>query len=106
MKQHQQSSHTKDRQVYAGEVIESIPARRSINALLATQPGSIMLQSAMLEAGHDKCRAMMAQSILEHTGTLSVLAARMSAIAPQSSEHYAAIIDAYARKAARQLERM
>lgn len=102
----QSKSNTKGRQVYEGEVIGSVPVRRSINALLATQSGSIMLQNAMLEAGHDKCRAMMAQSVLEHTGTLSVLAARMSAIAPQGREHYAAIIDAYARKAARQLERM
>ncbi len=106
MKQHQTSRTAGGRHVYGGEIMESVPARRSINALLATNSGSIMLQNAMLEAGHDKCRAMMAQSVLEHTGTLTVLAARMAAIAPQSGEHYAAIIDAYARKAARQIERM
>lgn len=103
---HQTSYTKKNHPVYEEEIVESVPARRSINALLATRSGSIMLQNTMLEAGHDKCRAMMAQSVLEHTGTLTVLAARMSAIAPQSNEHYAAIINAYARKAAKQIERM
>lgn len=94
------------RPVYEGEVITSLPARKSINMLLSTRPGSIMLQNAMLEAGHDKCRAMMAQEVIEHVGTLTTIANRMSSLAPQSNEHYRDVIDAYARKAVRQIERM
>lgn len=89
----------------AREVIPSIPARRSISSILASRAGSIMLQDAMLEVGHDRCRALLAQSALQNTGSLAAMATRLSSIAPQGSEHYRAIVDAYARNATMQVER-
>lgn len=89
----------------AEEVIPSIPARRSINSFLTSRAGNIMLQDAMLEVGHDRCRALLAQSALQNTGSLAAMAARLCNIAPHGSEHYRAIVDAYARNAAEQVER-
>lgn len=87
------------------EVIPSAPAKRSLSALFASRAGNLMLQDAMLEAGHDRCRALLAQSALQNTGSLAAMAARLSSIAPQGGEHYRAIVDAYARNAAMQVER-
>lgn len=87
------------------EVIPSAPTKRSLSALFASRAGSLMLQDAMLEAGHDRCRALLAQSALQNAGSLSAMATRLSSIAPQGSEHYRAIVDAYARNAAQQVER-
>lgn len=89
----------------AEEVIPSIPARRSINSFLTSRAGSIMLQDAMLEVGHDRCRALLAQSALQNAGALAAMATRLCSIAPHGSEHYHAIVDAYARNAAEQIER-
>ena len=89
----------------ASEVIPSAPAKRSLSALFASRAGNLMLQDAMLEAGHDRCRALLAQSALQNTGSLAAMATRLSSIAPQGDEHYRAIVDAYARNAAMQVER-
>lgn len=87
------------------EVVPSAPTRRNISALFASRAGSLMLQDAMLEAGHDRCRALLAQSALQNTGSIAAMATRLSSIAPMGSEHYQAIVDAYARNAAVQIER-
>ena len=62
------------------EVVPSAPTRRSLSALLA-------------------------QSALQNTGSIAAMATRLSSIAPMGSEHYQAIVDAYARNAAVQIER-
>lgn len=48
----------------------------------------LMLQSIMLEAEHDYCRVLLAQTTLEHTRASFVMAARLNSIAPQDSQHY------------------
>lgn len=88
-----------------GEIVQSPASQRSINAMLASRSGGLMLQNAMMEAGYDRCRALLAQSALENIGALTLLATRMSQIAPQSNRHYAAILEAYTRKTAEQIER-
>jgi hypothetical protein len=87
------------------EVVPSAPTRRSLSALFASRAGSLMLQDAMLEAGHDRCRALLAQSALQNTGSIAAMATRLSSIAPMGSEHYRSLLDAYAKGATEQLER-
>lgn len=87
-------------EVYGGELIESVPARRSLSTMLTSRAGSLMLQDAMLHAANDHCRAMLAQAALEHTGALAVMTARLGSIAPQGREYYEEVLRAYASKAA------
>lgn len=89
-----------DYEVYGGELVESIPARRSLSTMLASRAGNLMLQDAMLQAANDHCRAMLAQAALEHTGALAVMTSRLSSIAPQGREYYEEVLRAYATKAA------
>lgn len=92
-------------EVYGGELVESIPAKRSLSTMLTSHAGSLMLQDAMLRAANDHCRAMLAQAALEHTGSLAVMTARLGSIAPRGREYYGDILEAYARKAAESVER-
>lgn len=91
--------------ILEGEIVQSPASKRSINAMLTSHSGGLMLQNAMMEAGYDRCRALLTQSALENMGALTLLATRMSQIAPQSNRHYAAILEAYAKKTAEQIER-
>ena len=92
-------------EVYGGELVESIPAKRSLSTMLTSRAGSLMLQDAMLQAGNDHCRALLAQTALEHTGALAVMAGRLSSIAPQGSQYYQAVVAAYAEKAVEKVRR-
>lgn len=91
--------------ILEGEVVQPSTPRHAVNALLASRSGSLMLQNAMMEAGHDRCRAILTQSALENIGALTFSATQLSQIAPQSSQHYTAILEAYAKQAAAQIER-
>lgn len=91
--------------ILTGDVIEPSPAKRSLSMLLSTRAGSLMLQDAMLEAGNDHCRALLAQTALEHTGALAAMASHLSNIAPQGSQYYQAILAAYAQKATEKVGR-
>lgn len=91
--------------ILANDVIEPSPAKRSLSMLLSSRSGSLMLQEAMLQAGNDHCRALLAQTALEHTGALAVMAGRLSSIAPQGNQYYQAILAAYAQKAVEKVGR-
>lgn len=98
--------HTEDpTAILASDVIEPSPAKRSLSMLLSSRSGSLMLQEAMLQAGNDHCRALLAQTALEHTGALAVMAGRLSSIAPQGNQYYQAILAAYAQKAVEKVGR-
>ena len=92
-------------EIYGRELVESIPAKRSLSTMLTSRAGSLMLQDAMLHAANDHCRAMLAQTALEHTGALAVMAGRLSSIAPQGSQYYQAVVAAYAEKAVEKVRR-
>lgn len=92
-------------EIYGGELVESIPAKRSLSTMLTSRAGSLMLQDAMLQAGNDHCRALLAQMALEHTGALAVMAGRLNSIAPQGSQYYQAVVAAYAEKAVEKVRR-
>ena len=91
--------------ILADDIIDPSPAKRSISLLLSSRSGSLMLQDAMLQAGNDHCRALLAQTALEHTGALAVMAGRLGTIAPQGSQYYQAILAAYAQKAVEKVGR-
>lgn len=91
--------------ILEAEIVPSPASKRSINTMLTSRSGGLMLQNAMMEAGYDRCRALLTQSALENMGALTLMATRMSQIAPQSNRHYAAILEVYARKTTEQIER-
>lgn len=94
------NSYTEDPStILTGDIIEPSPMRRSLSMMLSFRSGSLMLQDAMLQAGNDHCRALLAQTALEHTGALAVMATRLSSIAPQGSQYYQEILAAYASRA-------
>ena len=91
--------------ILTGNIIEPSPARHNLGMLSLSRSGSLMLQDAMLQAGNDRCHAMLAQTALEHTGALAMMAGRLSNIAPQGSQYYQSILAAYAEKAAEKVRR-
>lgn len=91
--------------ILTGDIIEPSPAKRSLGMLLSTRSGSMMLQEAMLQAGNDHCRALLAQTAMEHAGALAVMAGRLNSIAPQGSPYYQAVLAAYAEKAVEKVRR-
>lgn len=89
-----------------GESVEPAPVRYNVgHMLLTSRSGRLMLQDAMLEAGYDKCRALLTRSAMENTATLAAMTAQLSQVAPHASVYYTALLDAYARKAIEQVER-
>lgn len=91
--------------ILTGDIIEPSPAKRSLGMLLSTRSGSMMLQEAMLQAGNDHCRALLAQTAMEHTGALAMMAGRLSSIAPHGRQYYQEVIAAYAEKSISQIRR-
>ena len=84
--------------ILTGDIIEPSPAKRSLSLLLSSRSGSLMLQDAMLQAGNDHCRALLAQTAMEHAGALAVITGRLNSIAPQGGRYYQAVLEAYAEK--------
>lgn len=91
--------------ILTGDIIEPSPMKRSLSMLLSSRSGSLMLQDAMLQAGNDHCRALLAQTAMEHAGALAVMAGRLSKMAPQGSQYYPAVLAAYAEKAVENVRR-
>lgn len=91
--------------ILTGDIVEPSPAKRSLSLLLSSRAGSLMLQDAMLQAGNDHCRALLAQTAMEHTGALAMMAGRLSSIAPHGRQYYQAVISAYAEKSIEQIRR-
>ena len=67
----------------------------SINTRLATRDNMKILRSAHQEAIHDQCRALLAQSVLEHTAVLSAMEVQCSRTAPMGEIRYQKIVDSY-----------
>lgn len=66
---------------------------------LTSHSAGVIVQNAMLEATVDCCQAQLAKTVLEHTGALSAMEAQLSAVTPQATGRYRAIVDVYAMKA-------
>ena len=73
---------------------------RSVSSMM----GDVM-EEAMVEATHDRCRALLAKAGMEHTAALSMMEMQFSNITPQGTLRYAEIVDAYAKRAADKVRR-
>lgn len=91
-------------ETFTGDVIDSFLTRRSIGGLLASKSTKLMLEDAMLEAGQNRCRALLAKNALEDTGAMAFMVGRLSHMAPAGREYYQKILKAYAETTARQIE--
>lgn len=58
-------------------------------------------ESAMQQAGLDRCHALLTASALRHTVALSAMEQKAVDFAPQGAHRYTAIVDGYAEAAAR-----
>lgn len=89
----------------AGEVFNDSPVKNGIGMLLPQRSAKTMLENAALEAGHNRCRALLTKAALEETGALAMMAGRLAQMAPEGSEFYHEILRAYAEKTVQQIER-
>ena len=89
----------------AGEILNDFPVKHSIGMLLSPRSARTMLENAAIEAGHNRCRALLTKAALEETGALAMMAGRLTQMAPEGSEFYHEILRAYAEAAVKQIER-
>ena len=86
-----------------GEILDMVPARRGFSRRGETALGT-MVENALIAAGYDHCQALLTKAALEHTGALSCMAARLSNIDPEGTEHYREIVATYVRSAVQRIE--
>ena len=78
---------------------------QGISTKLATRSNLKLLQSAGREAIHDQCCALLTQTALEHTVTLSLMEAACYRTAPLGEIRYQRIVDSYVNSAIARIER-
>jgi len=85
------------------EHVEVAPAPSGTGCLLprriSVMAGKVMEEAAVL-ATHDHCLALLAKAGMEHTAVLSMMEQQFSSVAPQGTERYREIVDAYTQRAA------
>jgi len=93
---------------YPSEVIDVeyvgvTPAPSGAGCLLprrtSVMVGKVMEEAAVLVA-HDHCLTLLAKAGMEHTAVLSMMEQQFSSMAPQGTERYREIVDAYTQRAA------
>lgn len=92
-------------ETFTGDVIDAIPTRRGINALLAPRPLKLLQENALIEASENRCRALLAQTAMNDAGSLAMAVDRLSHVAPEGRVYYQRILRAYAETTARKIER-
>ena len=88
---------------FTGDVIETIPTKR--NTVLAPRSLKLLQENALLTASENRCRALLAQSAISDTASLSMSVDRLSHVAPLGKPYYHKILAAYADNAAKMIER-
>lgn len=94
-----------------GEVIdvpftEAVPTKRSILKVILGDADTRVPVRPIRNLNKDYCRAMLTKSAIEHIGALSMEEQYLLEVAPQGAVRYKAIIDAYTRKAIKQIEKL
>lgn len=92
-------------ETFSGDVVDVIPTRRSLNTLLAPRSLKLLQENALLAASENRCRALLAQSAINDTASLSMSVDRLSHVAPLGKPYYNKILAAYADNAAKMIER-
>lgn len=94
-----QSGHPSE----AIDVVEVAQAPSGAGYLLprrtSVMVGKVMEEATVL-AAHDHCLALLAKAGMEHTAVLSMMEQQFSSMAPQGTERYREIVDAYTQRAA------
>ena len=86
-----------------GSNLISLPTPASLILPSSVKTGNQMIKSAVEDAAHEQCRALLTKSALENAAALSALEAYMIRVAPLGAERYKAIVDSYAISAARKV---
>lgn len=90
-------------QVFRGEVIDTFP-RHTIEPMMSSRTGNMMVKNAMLQIGSDKCLALTTQSAMMNCGMLAAMADHLGGVSPRGNNHYQALLDAYAQRAVEMIE--
>jgi len=90
---------------FTGDVIDTIPTKRGINALLAPRSLKLLQENALLTASENRCRALLANSAMNDAASLAMSVDRLSHVAPSGKLYYQKILAAYADNAAKTIER-
>lgn len=98
------SNTSTSQQVFTGEVINALPVRRTIEPMMSSRTGNMMVKNAMLQIGSDKCLALTTQSAMMNCGMLAAMADHLGGVSPRGNDHYQALLDAYAQRAIEMIE--
>lgn len=102
-----QNSHApEDSEVIDVTFMEVPPTKRSILKVLLGDGDTYVPVRPTRQLNKDYCRAMLTKSAIEHIGALSTEEQYLLEVAPQGAARYKAIIDAYTKKAIKQIERL
>ena len=80
--------------VMDGELADLRVKKRGSQAL-ATHSASAIIQSAVLGAGQERCRALLAKSAMENAAALSALESHLREVAPLGAPRYKALADTF-----------
>ena len=92
-------------EAFSGDVVDTFPTRRGLNSLLAPKSLKLLQESALLTASENRCRALLTQSAINDTATISMSVDRLSHVAPLGKPYYQKILLAYANAVTRTIER-
>ena len=92
-------------ETFSGDVVDTIPTKRSVNALLTPRPLRLLQENALLAASENRCRAMLAQSAINDTASIAMSVDRLASLAPSGKPYYQSFLSAYADTATRTIER-
>lgn len=98
------SNTSTSQQIFTGEVINALPVRRTIEPMISSRTGNMMVKNAMLQMGIDKCRALVTHSAMQNCAMLATSADYFSSVSPRGNDHYQAMLDAYAQRAIEMIE--
>lgn len=99
-------TETDDMEHYVGEVIDTLPVKQSgPSAWLSAYSVNSMRRNAVMQAEHERCRAYLAATCLNHAVVLTNLEASLNQTAPGGKERYKQLVDAYVGEAAKKIKK-
>ncbi len=84
---------------YTGDVVDTK------HTLAAPSSLKLLQENALLAASENRCRALLAQSVINDTASLAMSIERLSHIAPLGKPYYQDALATYAKAATKTIER-
>ena len=84
---------------YTGDVVDTK------HTLAAPSSLKLLQENALLSASENRCRALLAQSVINDTASLAMSIERLSHIAPLGKPYYQDALATYAKAATKTIER-